>query len=292
MHRVHAFSARTTFIEFGEHLRYGAGAMIQPRPTPFSERHGYELAEPEITVREDAPETLRFAIAQIAVDAGMSPSAIRNVTCSVLFTRPDPSNWSEYPNIWEEVLDLLQQCAWFQVYDIAEAIYRALQPNSAPAETFKTALNRFFRMNGIGWELTYDGIIFRGDPAFSMVTRQASELLFQSGRPNAANEIREALRDASRRPTPDLTGAIQHVMAALESTARDVLRQPNATLGALIPLLDLPKPLDQAVDKLWGFASDKARHMREGNKVDDVQVELIVSTACAVCIFLAKRAVT
>lgn len=33
----------------------------------FSDRYGFKPAEPEITIREDAPDDLRFAIAQIAV---------------------------------------------------------------------------------------------------------------------------------------------------------------------------------------------------------------------------------
>jgi hypothetical protein len=31
------------------------------------------------------------------------------------------------------------------------------------------------------------------------------------------------------------------------------------------------------VDKLWGFASDRARHLRKGQKVDDLEAELVVS---------------
>jgi hypothetical protein len=71
---------------------------------------------------------------------------------------------------------------------------------------------------------------------------------------------------------------------------RDVVGDSKGTLGILLPKLDLPKPLDAAVDKLWGFASDKARHVREGDQLDNLQAELVVSVACSICIFLAKRA--
>ncbi|WP_027053670.1 AbiJ-NTD4 domain-containing protein [Mesorhizobium erdmanii] len=83
----------------------------------FSDRFGFKPAEPEITIREDAPDDLRFAIAQIAVNAGMGPSDIRDVVCTVLFVAPDRNNWSEYPNIWDEVRGLLEDCEWFKVYD-------------------------------------------------------------------------------------------------------------------------------------------------------------------------------
>ena len=110
------------------------------------------------------------------------------------------------------------------------------------------------------------------------------DVLTASGRSKAAGEIREALRDISRRPIPDITGAIQHAGAALECTARDVLDDQSPTLGQLVK-----KPLDAAVEKLWGFASDNARHVSEGKEIDDAQAELFVSVACAVCIFLSKR---
>jgi hypothetical protein len=256
--------------------------------TRFSQRHGYRGTEPEITIREDAPENLRFAVAQIAVDAGMHPSDIRQVVCRVLFVAPDRDNWSEYPNIWGEVQNLLIQCDWFKVYDIAEALYQTLHPHTDRAEAFQAELNRCFRENGIGWELTENGIMYRGDQAFAVTTSKAVEVLTESRRSRAASEIREALKDISRRPTPDITGAIQHAAAALECTARDVLNEPKLTLGDLVKRLNLPKPLDTATEKLWGFASDKARHM-EGEQIDDAQVELVVSVACAVCIFLSKR---
>ena len=102
-------------------------------------------------------------------------------------------------------------------------------------------------------------------------------------------EMREALKDISRRPEPDRTGAIQHAMAALEATAREVTGKPKPTLGKLIPELDLPKPLDTAVEKLWGYACDHARHGKEGRTVGTDETELLVSVACAVCTFLTKR---
>ena len=101
--------------------------------------------------------------------------------------------------------------------------------------------------------------------------------------------MQEALRDISRRPQPDITGAIQHAMGALEATARDVTGQSNDTLGQLISELSLPKPLDKAVDKLWGYASDRARHIREGQAVDTAEAEMVVIVACAVCTFLTGR---
>jgi len=161
---------------------------------------------------------------------------------------------------------------------------------SESADDFRDRLNQFFRKKGIGWELSStDGILFRGDETFTTTTTEAVNVLQESGRSVAANEIHEALMDISRRPEPDRTGAIQHAIAAMECVVRDVTGESGATLGKLIPKLGLPKPLDAAVEKLWGFASDRARHLREGGVADDLEVELVVSVACAVASFLVKR---
>lgn len=144
-------------------------------------------------------------------------------------------------------------------------------------------------MGGIGWEMQDGQITFRGPEAFADDTKETVALLTETGRQRAANEIHEALRNISRRPEPDVTGAIQQVIAALESTAREVTGQPNRTLGQLVRYFGLPAPLDAAVEKLGGYAFDGARHVREGQAADTAEAELLVSIACAVCTFLSRR---
>jgi len=259
-------------------------------PDRFSERQGFRESEQEIMIREDAPDGLRYAIPLIAQDAGMSPTAMRHVICQVLLIRPDPLNWSDYPNVWEEVNRLIEECQWFKVYDIAEGLFSAqAHYHDERAETLRDRLNQYFRENGIGWQMTDGQIVYRGSESFSESTHEAAVILSGAGRTVAANEIHEALRDISRRPEPDLTGAIQHAMAALECTARDVASSPNLTLGRLVPRLNLTPPLDIAIEKLWGYASERARHIREGQQVETEEAELVVSVACAVCTFLTQR---
>ncbi len=257
----------------------------------FSDRQGYRPQPAQITVHEDAPPELRGAIRLLAKEAGMAPSAIRDVVCQVLLTSPDDNNWSEYPNIWAEVGWLIDNAPWYKVYDIAEALHAELAGpwHAEHADGFQQRLNDYFVERGIGWELRDGQITHRGSEVFARTTHEVPQRLAGSGRHRAADEIREALADISRRPDPDITGAIQHVMAALEATARDVTGQPNPTLGKLVPHLRLPAPLDQAVHKLWGYASDRGRHIREHQTVDRAEAELIVAVAGSLCAFLVSR---
>ena len=89
-------------------------------PKTFSDRHGFRADDIEITVREDAPRELREAIPLIAKKVGMRPTKMREIVCEVLLAKPDPGNWSEYPDVWDEVNYHIGKCSWFSVYDIAE----------------------------------------------------------------------------------------------------------------------------------------------------------------------------
>lgn len=257
----------------------------------FSDRYNYnDTAIAEITIREDAPSEMRYAVVQIAESLGIKPTKLRELICKVLLEQPDSFNWSEYPNVWEEVQQLIANCTWHRVYDIAETIYESLeQSNIEKANKFSNRLNQYFREKGIGWEMHDGQIIFRGTENFASTTETAVESLEEAGLNSAANEIREAVQDISRRPKPDITGAVQHAFAALESTSREVTGNSKRTLGQNIRDLDLPNPLDSAIEKLWGYASNRGRHIQEGKDIQADEAELMVIIACATCTFLLKR---
>lgn len=264
----------------------------------FSRRN--RLAEAgEITIREGAPEGLRFAVLEAAREIGWSPSRLRDIVCKVLRVAPNSSNWSEYPNVWNEVQDLVQNCAWYKVYDIIESIHRRMVENDASrygtdAERFAAEMNAIFVEDGIGWQLVEGQIVTRGDEAFESVVHAAGAALTETGRPTAAGHIHEALQDLSRRPVADLAGAIYHAMGALEAVARDVTGDSKATLGEVLkrnPGL-LPKPLDAALEKVWGFASNEARHVEEGREPSREEAELIVGLAAVLATYLTRKQAT
>jgi len=130
----------------------------------------------------------------------------------------------------------------------------------------------------------------RGSESFESAVNNAVEALEASKRTTAKSEIHEALRDLSRRPEADLTGAVQHAMAALECVARDVSND-KATLGDILKRYPdlLPKPLDDSVSKAWGYASEMARHLREGRIPTREEAELIVGLSAVVATYLAKK---
>ena len=267
----------------------------------FSRRQGYSEAEAEITVRHDAPDELRAVVVELAYESGLQPSQLRQIVCRVLRTAPNPSNWSEYPNCDGEVRELLRDREWHHVYDAIEEIYTTLSSGGmvAPgrrgsvdaAQYFSEEINRYFRGRGIGWQLAEGQIEVRGPESFAEVVHSARDSLEEAGRTTAASELHEAILDLSRRPEPDVTGAIQHAMAALECVARDVAGNQKLTLGDLIKRYpDLfPKPLDQVIEKAWGYASETGRHLKEGKSPAFEEAELVVGLSGTVCRYLARK---
>lgn len=221
----------------------------------FSKRHGFQAKAKKITIRQEAPYDMRGVVVDIAYGAGFSPKTLRPAVCRALRKRPDPNNWSEYPNIDDEIRHLLDGCEWYKVYDVIEEIYRAASKYHRN-ETFEQEINSYFREEGIGWQLIEGKIEVRGDEGLELNLQVAHQTLEQRDMRTASVEIHEAITDLSRRPNPDITGAIQHSMAALECVAREISGQSRITLGQILkrnPEL-IPKPLNKSVEKAWGFA--------------------------------------
>jgi hypothetical protein len=266
----------------------------------FSERHGFAPDAAEITVRHDAPHDLRGLVVDFAYGSGLDPHDVRAIVCRVLMTRPDDSNWSPFPNVDWEARQLLDGCEWFEIYDVIEAIFRGLQgkvsafgadPTERPHNRFAAQVNAFFVKHGVGWRLTDGRIEVRGPEAFEAAVGTAAVQLESAGLFTAAQEIHEALKDLARRPHPDITGAIQHAMAAAECVARSASNDPKATLGEILDRHAnlVPRPLDGGLKKMWGYASEMARHVREGREPSYEEAELAVITCAGVVTYLAKK---
>jgi hypothetical protein len=175
---------------------------------PFSKRYGYRSPK-EIAVWEDAPESLRHFVLDTAVEMDFGPYPLRDAICSVLRVRPDPGNWSAYPNVWGEAENLVYGCEWFQFYDFVEKIREGIsrqRSNEHQREAnergkrFEEALNEFFVDEGIGWQMIEGEIVTRGTETFESNVHGAVEALEAAARVTARDEIHEALIDLSRRP--------------------------------------------------------------------------------------------
>lgn len=259
---------------------------------PFSRRFGHRPQDTEITIRGDAPEGLRAVLLKEAERAQIGLGELEDIVRKTLNKLPS-GDWSA-SYIWDNIVSDIRHCEWFRVYDIIEAValYLIKKDRNEEADRFQQEMNGYFREAGIGWQLV-DGVLeIRGPEAFESTTRGAIATLEATQKTTASRELHEALHDLSRRPDPDLTGAVQHAIAALECVARDVSGDSKATLGVLLDKkrISLPPPLDEAATKLWGYACNMARHLKEGHVIAYEEAELLVATASALATYLTKKA--
>jgi hypothetical protein len=263
---------------------------------PFSKRHGFSRAK-DITIREGAPENLRFFVLDTAMRLGwLPPSRLLEVLYRVLRVPINERYRRGSPHDEARAEALIETCDWFKVYDIIEVLYAGFARSDEHdgednAGVFAYEVNEFFIDEGIGWQIVAGKIVTRGTEAFETVVTEATSALETSERPTAAKHLHEALEDLSRRPKADLSGAAYHAMGSLECVARDLTGDSKATLGEILkrhPDL-LPKPLDTALSQVWGYASNQARHVLEGREISRDEAELLVGLSATLSTYLLRK---
>ncbi len=265
----------------------------QSTDLPFSRRNNYASSGPaEITIREDAPEYVRMVMLDKPLELGFSPSDLRAIICRVLKERPNPDNWSEFPNVWGEVESLGYSCPWFKVYDIIEAIHKMMaSANPANAKLYADELNDVFAEKGVGWQLLDGKIVTRGNDLFERTAHTAAIELSAGSRLTAAARINKAIQALSARPMPDTSGAISHATSAMECVLDDITGQ-HMTLGDFLKRHSIlfDGAMKKALEGVWGFASEcGARHGREGVEPLREDAEFVVSIAAAASTYLNRK---
>lgn len=254
----------------------------------FTDRMGIEIPQSPIIVRNDAPFEFRRYLFQLMRIYEPSLKKIRTYVCFVTKETEDPNNWSENEFMENEIFIIIENCPWYRIYDIIEYFYRNLQDNKAE---FAKNINDYFIEKGIGWKFNEGLIETRGEDAFEQKIAEVVDVMGNKGFLTSQNEICEALNDMSKRPTPDITGSVQHSVAALECLCREITGDKKFTLGKLIknnPNI-VPKPLNEVIELIFGFASEKGRHLREGGTPNYEEAELVVHLSALLCTYLTKK---
>jgi hypothetical protein len=144
-------------------------------------------------------------------------------------------------------------------------------------------------------------VAFEGRKYFERLEAQAAELsrvdrmpvarlLEMAGHQASLRELKEAHSDLVKRPDPDLTGVVQHCMAALECTAKLIAGAKAGTLHEVLKSrkLNLPLHLSEMLDKAWGFSSERGRHVKEGKPISYPDAELMLNLCEAMIVYLFR----
>lgn len=247
----------------------------------FSKRYGFKKP-PEHLVRDAAPEEFRKALFAVFERFGYSAQDIGELICYLM--RDIPREQLGADPGWYVVGLRMNRVPWYVVFDLVEKV--------CPAEiryaSLEKDINECFEEYGIAWKLVDGEVQERGDEIHEGLIQDATAALTSTGRSTAAAELKKAIEALSARPDADTRGAVIRAVGAMEALARDVLEDSNATLGQLANKLDLPPPLREAVAKVWGYASEQARHVREGQTIELEEAYLVVNLCAAIASHLCR----
>jgi len=260
--------------------------------TAFSDRYGYAArpaVDPSDLLREAAPEGVRVGFLSM-FEKLLSPGGLRAIVCKVLRKRPDPDNWSAYPNIWNEVQDLVHRAPWPKFYDIVEATVSSLERYERPQIT--EDINTLFADENLAWHVVEGEVVLRTGDVSDEVVAHAIDALEEANRPTAASELRKAMAALSKKPDPDTRDAVRSALGAMEALARDITGDRKSTLGEILKAKGkdlLAPPLPQAFAQIWGYASDVARHVDEQREPTLEEAVFVVGVVGSAIALLSRR---
>jgi hypothetical protein len=144
---------------------------------------------------------------------------------------------------------------------------------------------------GIGWQLVEGEILTRGDEAFESTVKTAVIALEGDKKPTAAGHLRFAISALSARPTANTSGAVTHATSAVECVLGEITTGKKKGLSDYLqenPSLFHPA-LKEGLGKIYAYASDVARHGKEGTKPAYEDAEFTLATCAAVCTLLIRK---
>ncbi|MGA7410150.1 MAG: hypothetical protein WBW33_06670 [Bryobacteraceae bacterium] len=190
------------------------------------------------------------------------------------------------------LVDLAVAMDWFEVYDAMERVYRALLLGDedwgrTKASEFEETVNQALESEQIGWRLVRGRAAWVGDPNFVSAMAAAVKDTSGSGLESASEHFQHAMTALSQRPDANCHAAVSHANNALECVFH-AWSGKGQTLGEHLRAhrLQLHPALIKTLEGLWGFASDTARHGKEGVAPSLDEAVFCVSTAAAACSLL------
>ncbi len=163
------------------------------------------------------------------------------------------------------------ELSWNKIYDLLEFFAK----NVSDKKKFIFDCNQVLEKENSAYRFINTAIVEIGNQTEIESLEQSSSSPYWQ-----VNEhINKAIGFLSNKLAPDFQNSIKESVSAVEALARIITKNPNGTLGVLTqnPDLNLPKTLQEATKKIYGFASDKGG-VRHANK-DETEDHLTYSDA-------------
>ena len=258
---------------------------------PFSEREGLRSAGP--LIYDNAPDSVRYGIREVFTVLGYErPSEQRGVLCKVLRIPPDLGNWTEYPNVDNEVIDLLTTTSWYKFFDALERIPRHLQPHDHAI--YFDEVNSLLAEEMVGYRFESGHLVRVGTEEFHTAVAAVQTALQDQRFVEPRRQFNRAYEFRNSFP-PDWANAIKEAVNSVEGVLQVVYDRPGVALPAIVSD-NLPSDLPGGIKRLFGSLYSQgsgtvgARHASVGgNDPTGPRAELAIHVAAALHAFVVTE---
>ncbi|KTD25148.1 AbiJ-NTD4 domain-containing protein [Legionella maceachernii] len=149
--------------------------------------------------------------------------------------------------------------SWEKIYDLLEFFAK----NLSNKKSFIFDCNQILEQENSAYRFVDTAIV----EIISQKEIESLECSLTSPYWQVNEHINKAIGFLSNRLAPDFKNCVKESVSAVEALAKIITKKPNGTLGKLAqnPNLKLPNTLQEAIKKIYGFASDKGG-VRHANK--------------------------
>lgn len=258
---------------------------------PFSARE--HLREEGPLIFDDAPEGVRYGIREVLQDIGFeTPSQQRTILCKALRVRPDPSNWSDYPNVEYEVAELTMQGPWYKFFDALERLPKFL--DYYEMEAYYSKVNDLLADENVGYRFEGNKIVRVGTEEFEDSVSDARSALSGDRFAEARRQFERGLELRNDRPA-DWANAIKEAVNSVEAVLQIIYSRPGESLTTIVREEfpeDVPSNIKGLFKSLYGQGSGTvgARHASiGGNNPSGPRAELAIHVAAALHAFAVSE---
>ena len=249
----------------------------------FSLREGFR--DVQALIYDDAPYTVRYGIREVLAALGYrTPTVQRRIICSALRTPPDSLNWSDYPNVDDEVVSLVMSKLWYRFFDGLERIPLFLDEDEV--EDYFERMNALFADERVGYRFESGKLIRVGTEEFHGAVEAARTALLGERFAEARRQFERAYEFRNSLP-PDWPNAIKEAVNSVEAVLQVIFERPSVALPTIVNE-DLPPDLPGGIKRLFrslysqGSGTIGARHASiGGNEPTGPRAELAVHVAAA-----------
>ena len=249
----------------------------------FSDREGLRGKEP-ITY-DKAPDGLRYGLREVLSDLGYEgPSSQRTILCKALRKSPDSNNWTEYPNIEIEVVDLIAIEPWYKFFDAIERLPKFLFTEKV--RDYYKKMDALFSDERVGYRFESGAIVRLGTTEFHSALKQARTALEDERFVEPLRQFERGYDFRNARP-PDWANAIKEAVNSVEGVLQIIYGRPSVALTTIVSenfSEELPGGIARLFRSLYsqGSGTTGARHASiGGNQPTDQRAELALHVAAA-----------